>query len=554
MSQNPVQIPTASPLPGLTMVNDANNALQSLVTLLSGASAPSASGLGLASMAGVVWHNTAKNTINIRDQADSTWITVGHIDETNKLFSPNEPVTTVSSNQTVGGGFHYSNLAATAALTLSLSQSTSLWNGFCFAVLAEGGAVTLAPNASDRIQNGTAGASYVLQQGSSAILVTDGAGDWWVFCQQQANTSWLSGTATDPTSTSLTLTAASSGTWYSSNSAGGTLTVTLPSISGLPNGWCAAFMRQGYNNIVIDQNGADTGLRIAAPNAGGANPQSTITLAGEWQTVILWYWLGAFQVIPLNPVAAAQLGMVADPPPASLFKTLRITNGGSPNSQVAVTADAVVMWNAAGGATTVANFSGTASTATGGANGLDSGSVAANTWYAVWAILAAGTGASAVLLSTSGSGPAMPSGYTHKARLGWVRTDGSGNLMRTLQLGRRVQYVVTAGSNTANLPIMASGTAGSPTTPTWVGISTAGVVPPTASTIRLIAQQLATGGALIVAPNSSYGPSLSTSNPPPISSDYYSTSEIDILLESANIYWANSSTSLIGCIGWEDNL
>ena len=88
MSQAAVQIPTTSPLPGLSMVNDANGALATLATLASGASAPTAAGLGLAGTAGVLWHDTGNNLLKLRNQADTAWITLGAIDETTGVFSP----------------------------------------------------------------------------------------------------------------------------------------------------------------------------------------------------------------------------------------------------------------------------------------------------------------------------------------------------------------------------------------------------------------------------------------------------------------------------------
>ncbi len=74
MSQNALQIPTTSPLPGLTMVNDANAALAALATILSGASAPTTAATGLGSTGGLLWHDTGNNLLKLRDQADSTWM------------------------------------------------------------------------------------------------------------------------------------------------------------------------------------------------------------------------------------------------------------------------------------------------------------------------------------------------------------------------------------------------------------------------------------------------------------------------------------------------
>lgn len=65
-----------------------------------------------------------------------------------------------------------------------------------------------------------------------------------------------------------------------------------------------------------------------------------------------------------------------------------------------------------------------------GAGGLDTGSEAADTWYSVWAIREYGQNNADVLLSTSTETPTMPSPYNMKRLLGWVRNDGSSNIMR----------------------------------------------------------------------------------------------------------------------------
>lgn len=88
MSQNSIQVPTSGPLQGLTLVQDVNAALDSLARLFSGPAAPTTSALGLTGLAGVLWHDTTANLLKIRDQADSTWISLGALDESGKTFAP----------------------------------------------------------------------------------------------------------------------------------------------------------------------------------------------------------------------------------------------------------------------------------------------------------------------------------------------------------------------------------------------------------------------------------------------------------------------------------
>lgn len=62
------------------------------------------------------------------------------------------------------------------------------------------------------------------------------------------------------------------------------------------------------------------------------------------------------------------------------------------------------------------------------AGGLDTGSVAADTFYYCFAIYNPTTQTSDFLFSTSASSPTMPSGYTKKKRIASLLTDGAGNI------------------------------------------------------------------------------------------------------------------------------
>lgn len=158
---------------------------------------------------------------------------------------------------------------------------------------------------------------------------------------------------------------------------------------------------------------------------------------------------GGFQVFNASTPSVVQ-------PIRGTFKNLKITNGGTPDTQVAVSADAVMLQTSGGGSAAVSNVSLTISTAINGANGLDSGTIVQATWYSVWVIYNGTTVAG--LLSLSATSPTLPSGYIYYARVGWVVTGtSSSNLNRTLQLGRRAQYLVTPASQTEALPVMTSG-------------------------------------------------------------------------------------------------
>lgn len=193
-----------------------------------------------------------------------------------------------------------------------------------------------------------------------------------------------------------------------------------------------------------------------------------------------------------------------------------------------------------------------------GANGLDTGTLAANTWYAVWVIYNGTTAAG--LISTSSTAPTMPAGYTHRARVGWIRTDGSANRLPLgfTQRGRRVQYLVNNTGNVPALPQMASGTVGDTSAPAFATVATGGFVPPTAGVIDVLGR-IGNNSSIIVAPNGQFGGVGSSANPAPLSLIINATTFGGVVrgmlvLESANIFWACVGGGVVCCVGWEDNL
>lgn len=157
------------------------------------------------------------------------------------------------------------------------------------------------------------------------------------------------------------------------------------------------------------------------------------------------------------------------------YKNLVIGAGGTPDEEVDVDADEVIL-EATGGAQyrallanlTISNVGGT------GANKLDTGAVAADTWYHIWVIFNPATNTLAGLLSLSSTAPTMPSGYTFKALVGAIITDGAADFIPITQEGNRVIYdavqTIKDGSFTAAA---------------WTAQSVTGVFPPTAKKIQV---------------------------------------------------------------------
>jgi hypothetical protein len=257
----------------------------------------------------------------------------------------------------------------------------------------------------------------------------------------------------------------------------------------------------------------------------------------------------------LVPVVGTPVG-VSSTPVIGAFRNLQASASGI-GANISITADELCLENAGNNYQTVRGINLTIAGTSNGANGLDTGSLLASNWYSLWVIWNGTTAAG--LMSLSASAPAMPAGYSHKARVGWVRTDSSVNKypLSFKQSGRTVQYVVAAGSNVPNYPLIVSGVQGNTGTPTYVAASISNFVPTTAGKIKVISNTESTGTTM-VSPNNSTGSAASTTNPPPISQGQaaggYGTAMAELVLESTNIYYAsNGGGTGVFCVGWEDS-
>jgi phage-related tail fiber protein len=264
--------------------------------------------------------------------------------------------------------------------------------------------------------------------------------------------------------------------------------------------------------------------------------------------------------------AISILGATSPPPPSS-FKALAIKTAST--TTISVVAEFVVVTDGTNFKTVAINAILNIGLA-GLVNRLDTGSLAAATWYSIWAI-AKPDGTSGALASTSATSPTLPTGYTYKARIGWTRTiDGAATLYGIYQFGRRAQYVVGSVSGTPGaLPALVnqSSAIGSIHTPTYVAASVSGAVPSTASVIHLavgIKSDNSITAIVLIAPNGNYGPYNSSTVMAPITSVVDLTGAriinqgftASLVLESSSIFVASSVTAnlYIGVLGWEDNL
>lgn len=316
-------------------------------------------------------------------------------------------------------------------------------------------------------------------------------------------------------------------------------------------------------SFVISQ-GTSKELLVGDPISNGLNGEPRF--GGETRPrnlSVMWCikaWSSAISEGVID-IAALALEVQKQKPIAIVggHKNLALSASGL-SAQVSVSADQLIV----GAGELVRSLSGVNLSFNGlsvGANGLDAGVMEASSWYSVWVIWN-GT-SSAGLFSLSETSPKMPSGYSHKARVGWIRTDNTDNKypLSFIQAGALVQYKVAVGSNVLSMPLVASGSAGSPTSPAWAAVSVLAFVPPTAGrVIQTLSLPLGTSATANAAPNNSYGAYNSSTNPPPFGisasgSIVPSSVQGALVLESSNIYWSsNSPSSRLYIGGWEDNL
>lgn len=245
------------------------------------------------------------------------------------------------------------------------------------------------------------------------------------------------------------------------------------------------------------------------------------------------------------------------------YKNLKLSASGT-SLVVSISADALVLENSTNqDCVVIRGLSSPVSVGVSGVGGLDTGTSAISTWYSVWVIYNSTTTAVNTLLSTSATNPTLPSGYTHKARVGWIKTDSTSNKfpLSFTQNNNKVQFKVASGSNLTALPAIFTGVTGNIATPTWTQYQVMGVtVPTTAISIKVIADEVI-NSTLMAAPNASHGAYNSVGNKPPIICSFSSSASGgmsilgEMLLESSYVYVASDgSSNTLKVFGWEDSI
>jgi hypothetical protein len=184
--QSPLYAPTTGSLPGLTMVNDYNSALNALATCNSGAAAPTNQLSGTPSQ-GDCWYNTSTGAVQYYD--GTYWLLVGYIDATNHVWTPvlgGNAATSVASASTTnlcGGSALGSYLSITGTASIA-SFGTNCWVGQ-IKIVTFTGVATLTYNSGSMIL--PTAANITTAAGDVAIAVYLGSGNWKVIAYLPAS-------------------------------------------------------------------------------------------------------------------------------------------------------------------------------------------------------------------------------------------------------------------------------------------------------------------------------------------------------------------------------
>lgn len=186
------------------------------------------------------------------------------------------------------------------------------------------------------------------------------------------------------------------------------------------------------------------------------------------------------------------------------------------------------------------------------AGGLDTGTVANNTWYHIFLIKRSDTGVVDALFSTSPTSPTMPTNYDLKRRIGAIKTDGSANFVavttygsgaiRTIQLNTPVQEVNTTSSTTAANITLTSVPTGVKVTALFTGVG-----------------DFAGGAVLFYDPDSGVKtPSLSAGLGQIIAANNDGGGYFEVVTNtSAQVAWDSDVAGRnidVSCLGWKESL
>lgn len=300
-----------------------------------------------------------------------------------------------------------------AAATVGLPAIANIPAGVAFPVMNIGtGLLTLDPNASETFAGGAT--TLTLQPGESAWVFLREGSEW------EAITSRLMAHGRNAQTGASYTYLSSDRSKHVTRANAGAMTDTLPQAgASFPDGWFVFVENLGPGRLTI------------TPTTSTINLASTLVLQqGQWAFITddgtnYRALLGSAESVqadwPIGYISGLTLARAS-------ATTFTVAPGACANE------DGGTQYDMALASTFTKSLSTWA--AGSGNGGLDSGAIAANTWYHVHLIRKDVDQSIDVLLSTSPTAPtSMPSGYTARRRLGSILTNGSSQIVAFSQFG-----------------------------------------------------------------------------------------------------------------------
>jgi hypothetical protein len=192
----------------------------------------------------------------------------------------------------------------------------------------------------------------------------------------------------------------------------------------------------GSVNLAVDALGAHGITKYGGLPLVAGDIQAQQVVLVQYNTTLLAGPTWEMVSLPGNQILPTQQPIVGS------ARNLVVQSGVAPTVQVAVTADEILLKNASGLGYLASAVNVTGNITVVGANGIDTGAVAATTWYYVWVIYNPTSNTVAALFSLSATAPTLPAGYTFKALAGTVHAGIPGgsttDLMNFYQSGNEV--------------------------------------------------------------------------------------------------------------------
>lgn len=347
------------------------------------------------------------------------------------------------------------------------------------------------------------------------------------------------------------------GAWFIENFTTGAFTITLQVGSGPsgttyspPQGYRSSIRSDGIN---IDQ-GINVPFWIVAPtipnNTVIANTSGGVAQPSPVNPSTLKFTSGLNMdggtitnvATPINPTDGVNKSYVDTTVNTAIqtihdvpsSKNLYITNNtGSPNTQLDITTEWVMMVNATNNGLVRTSISVTVDASVTGVNGLDVGSQTANTWYYIFLIDNGTTTAS--LLSLSETSPTLPGGYTYVCRVGAIFSNVSNQFRVYDQVGNVAQYrtILQISSITGTFSI-------------------SNFIPPTSKIIRALITAGPTSDSTVFLAAVSGQPILRTFSIAGAAG--IGGCRGDLVLPTTNVIFSSSGVGTVQCIGWIDSV